>query len=418
MTSNRSHKRIALLAILVSLFTCLLPMGVHAADNNDAQTDLAALRDKVEQAYANIDTYQSTVHFTLVQHGERWTLTQESDFFVAIDRLSKSYVIDGPDWTIGDNGTELLFTSVSAPGGYLALPSENLIYENTLMVLPFISDPALPDVVMMLSQDPLAVLLPAVGQQVYLAPSNEQPNPGIALVGQSGERMTFRFDPKTYLITSTTMAAPNPQLAKPTQIIFEMREVKTNQPIDQKALAFDVTGLTKHATVQSLARGGQGGTPGAARAGGGVQEPVPEISLVDMQGNDVAMADIKNDVIIMEFWATWCPYCAQSIGKLTEVQSWAKENKLPVSVLTVNVGETPEQINAYVKQHSITLPVLRDPQNVTADRMGLQAMPYTVIIHEDKIVHAQSGYHPQMDEQLQQLVKHLLEPDVQVEQVE
>ncbi|MCA9296828.1 MAG: TlpA family protein disulfide reductase, partial [Phycisphaerales bacterium] len=98
--------------------------------------------------------------------------------------------------------------------------------------------------------------------------------------------------------------------------------------------------------------------------------------------------------------ATWCGPCRAALPHLHETAAWADEQGMPVKVFTVNVwerSENPEErrkvAETFWKDQGFTLPVLMDYSNETATAFGVTAIPTTVVIRSDGVIHAQhSGF--------------------------
>ncbi len=134
----------------------------------------------------------------------------------------------------------------------------------------------------------------------------------------------------------------------------------------------------------------------------------PPINLKDLNGKQLQTGQIKADVIVLDFWATWCPPCRKGLPLLQQFQNWAKQNKKSVAVLTVNLRETPQKVRKYWKEQKFNMPVLMDRQGDTAKAYGVQGIPQTVIIHQGQIVRVHVGYSPNMANMLKAEVEELL----------
>ncbi len=75
-------------------------------------------------------------------------------------------------------------------------------------------------------------------------------------------------------------------------------------------------------------------------------------------GEKIDLMDLAGKVVIVNFWATWCPHCVEEMPSLQHLYTTRRSEGL--EVLAVNVGESPEAIRAFMADHSITFPVLSD----------------------------------------------------------
>ena len=83
------------------------------------------------------------------------------------------------------------------------------------------------------------------------------------------------------------------------------------------------------------------------------------LSLVAQDGQPVVLRPADGQLLVLHFWATWCPTCVTELGDLQRAAEHCPTDRL--RVIAVNVGEEPAAIAAFVSEHGVTLPVLRDP---------------------------------------------------------
>lgn len=145
---------------------------------------------------------------------------------------------------------------------------------------------------------------------------------------------------------------------------------------------------------------------GAAGPGAMAGAAAPEFTLATMDGNAVDLADLRGHVVVLDFWATWCGPCRMALPELHKVAEWARDQQLPVTVITINTFEardpaqnTPDarlaSASAFWRQQGFTLPVAMDYTDETAAAYGVSGIPTTVVIRSDGIVHAtHSGFSP------------------------
>ena len=142
------------------------------------------------------------------------------------------------------------------------------------------------------------------------------------------------------------------------------------------------------------------------RALKGKSAPDFDLELVD--GGRVKLADMGNDVVILDFWASWCPPCRQVLPKLQAVQDWVKEESKPVRIYAVNLREDKDKINDAWRQMKLSLPVLMDKDAAVAQAYEVEGIPTLVVIHKGKIVDVHVGYASNLDTQLKKTINDLL----------
>jgi peroxiredoxin len=120
----------------------------------------------------------------------------------------------------------------------------------------------------------------------------------------------------------------------------------------------------------------------------------PEFSLADIKGNVVNLSDYKGKVVIIDFWATWCPPCRKGIPDFVELQSEYGEENLVVLGISVDQGDL-SVVPAFAKEYKINYPVLYATMEVVSTYGGVSGIPTTFIIDRDgKVRNRFVGYRP------------------------
>lgn len=118
-----------------------------------------------------------------------------------------------------------------------------------------------------------------------------------------------------------------------------------------------------------------------------IGQPAPTFALLKLDGDEAfELKDaIGKQVIVLDFWATWCPPCVEGLPKLAEVAADFQDKK--VAVYAVNVQEDAETIREFLTQQEIEINVLRDTEASVAEKYDASALPQTVLIGLDGRVH-------------------------------
>ena len=109
-------------------------------------------------------------------------------------------------------------------------------------------------------------------------------------------------------------------------------------------------------------------------------EPVSAFTLPDLQGNQVSLSSFEGRLVLVHFWATWCPVCLDEMSVLEEA---ARAHPRELTVLGVNLGEKPSRVAAYVRRAGITFPILLDARGKVAARYGVLSLPITLVVGPD-----------------------------------
>ena len=139
-----------------------------------------------------------------------------------------------------------------------------------------------------------------------------------------------------------------------------------------------------------------------------VSGPAPAFKLQSRDGKTVSLADLKGQVVMVNFWATWCGPCRQEMPHLQAL--YERYNSLGFTLLGVNVEDNPEGAKKWLAENGpVTFPVLLDPKNEVSKLYKVQTMPTTVLVARDgtmRFIH--HGYKPGYEGEYQTQVRALL----------
>ena len=109
-------------------------------------------------------------------------------------------------------------------------------------------------------------------------------------------------------------------------------------------------------------------------------EPVLEFTLPDLEGNQVSLSSFRGRLVLVHFWATWCPVCLDEMSILEQA---SRAHPGDLTVLGVNLGEKPARVAAYVRRAGIAFPILLDSRGKVAARYGVLSLPITLVVGPD-----------------------------------
>lgn len=127
----------------------------------------------------------------------------------------------------------------------------------------------------------------------------------------------------------------------------------------------------------------------------------PDFTLKAITGEDITLSQYRGKMVLLDFWATWCGPCMQSIPELVRIQEKYKDKGLVVlgvSMDTLSQADD-EQIEKFMRTFGINYPVMRDDGSVSSVYYGDSpaAIPTLHIINrEGKIIESISGFSPGM----------------------
>src|SRR5512136_306367 len=107
--------------------------------------------------------------------------------------------------------------------------------------------------------------------------------------------------------------------------------------------------------------------------------PAPDFSIQDLQGNTLNLAAYKGKVLVINFWATWCPPCRHEIPDFIEAYKELKGEGLEILGVSVDEAAAPALLD-WTRKQGITYPIaLATPEMVTAYEPG-DFIPATIIV--------------------------------------
>ncbi len=114
----------------------------------------------------------------------------------------------------------------------------------------------------------------------------------------------------------------------------------------------------------------------------------PEWQLKDLNGKPVNLSDFKGKVVILNFWATWCPPCRQEIPGFIALQKQYADKGLVIVGVSLDEGGAAV-VNSFVKKMRINYPVVMGDQKTAAAYGGIQVVPTTFVIDKNGKIAAQ-----------------------------
>lgn len=138
-----------------------------------------------------------------------------------------------------------------------------------------------------------------------------------------------------------------------------------------------------------------------------VSGPAPDFTLKSRSGENIKLSEHRGDVVMINFWASWCAPCRQEMPLLEEL--YKKYSDLGFTLLAVNVEEDSSKADELLKDIPVTFPVLFDNSNKVTKLYNVIAMPSTVIVDRDgNMRYLHRGYLPGYEKEYQKQVKELI----------
>jgi cytochrome c biogenesis protein CcmG/thiol:disulfide interchange protein DsbE len=107
-----------------------------------------------------------------------------------------------------------------------------------------------------------------------------------------------------------------------------------------------------------------------------VGKPAPEFTVEDSE-RKVSLHDLRGKVVVLNFWATWCPPCIDEMPSLVAMQATLREN---VTVFAVSLDADEAAYRRFLKDYNVDLLTVRDPEKKSSNLYGTFGYPETYII--------------------------------------
>ncbi|HWF98985.1 MAG TPA: TlpA disulfide reductase family protein [Steroidobacteraceae bacterium] len=133
----------------------------------------------------------------------------------------------------------------------------------------------------------------------------------------------------------------------------------------------------------------------------------PGFTLPARDGKVVTLTQFKGDVVMINFWASWCGPCRQEMPLLDSIYKQYKD--MGFVLLGVNVEPSSHDANAWLMQTPVSYPILYDTKSQVSQLYHVQAMPTTVIIDRQGVVrYVHNGYLPGDENQYMNSIRSLI----------
>jgi peroxiredoxin len=126
--------------------------------------------------------------------------------------------------------------------------------------------------------------------------------------------------------------------------------------------------------------------------------PAPDFTLKSTAGENIKLSELRGQVVLINFWASWCGPCRQEMPLLDEM--YQQYGPLGFTLLGVNVEQDTQDAERMLKDTPVSFPILFDAQNEVSKLYDVTAMPSTVLVDRDgRVRYVHKGYQPGHEEE-------------------
>jgi len=114
-----------------------------------------------------------------------------------------------------------------------------------------------------------------------------------------------------------------------------------------------------------------------------VGQKAPDFALQDSD-TKIALNQFRGQVVVLNFWATWCPPCNEELPSLMSMQDRVRPKGVVVVGISIDVDE--DAYHRFLRQRNVNFLSVRDPQQRVADLFGVHGWPETYVIDRQGVV--------------------------------
>lgn len=115
-----------------------------------------------------------------------------------------------------------------------------------------------------------------------------------------------------------------------------------------------------------------------------VNFPAPELKLNDLNGMQINIADYRQQIVLINNWATWCPPCKAEMPTL--VKYYNAHSDQGFILIGIDAGDSQENVSKFITEYDLSYPILLDPNNKSLIAFHNDSLPSSYVIDHNGIV--------------------------------
>ena len=133
----------------------------------------------------------------------------------------------------------------------------------------------------------------------------------------------------------------------------------------------------------------------------------PDFALKSSTGENLRLSEYRGDVVMINFWATWCGPCRQEMPLLDQL--YTRYERVGFNLLGVNIDDDSRRAMQMIEELGVNFPVLFDARKEVSKLYEVEAMPVTVLVdREGTVRYVHHGYKPGYEDKYLDQVRSLL----------
>jgi thiol-disulfide isomerase/thioredoxin len=127
------------------------------------------------------------------------------------------------------------------------------------------------------------------------------------------------------------------------------------------------------------------------------EDPELDFTLADFKDNTHTLANYRGKVLLVNFWASWCPPCIYEMPELTRLQQQLGDRAF--EIIAINVGEKKYKVHKFTRLINFELPVLLDTSNQAFKDWRVQTLPTSFLVDANGVVRHKIRGNPGWEQQ-------------------
>lgn len=111
----------------------------------------------------------------------------------------------------------------------------------------------------------------------------------------------------------------------------------------------------------------------------------PDFTLKDLSGREVKLSSLQGKVVLVNFWATWCPPCREEIPSMVQLNRAMQGKEFQMVAISIDEGGG-SAVNSFFRKSGLVLPALLDTDGKVAKRYGTTGVPETFIVDKKGVI--------------------------------
>jgi len=122
-------------------------------------------------------------------------------------------------------------------------------------------------------------------------------------------------------------------------------------------------------------------------------QPMPPFLLNDLSGQEISTANWRGKVVLLNFWATWCPPCRDEIPEMIELSKRFRDH---LQIVGVSMDDGPSgDVRQFAREMGINYPIVMGSETLSSEYGGVPALPTSFVVNTDgRIVQKHEGLYP------------------------